>query len=93
MLRLNVELYLRVARRVWIGLRQNLGKAIADDSGHFPHEVSHFLPFVRQQILFELRMNGPLSLDPRAFSTNQYTKQFHVPGCRLRSARLWLITF
>ena len=70
---------LRVVRRLWIGLRQDLGKALADDRGDLGHQVGDFLPFVRQQILFELRMNGPLRLNLGALPANQHAKQFDVP--------------
>jgi len=48
------------------GLRENLGKPMADNVGGLGHEIRHFSPFVRQQVMLQLGVNRPLGiyLDP-----------------------------
>ena len=63
-----------------VGFRQGFGKAIADDVGGFGHEVHHFLPFIGQQVLLQLRMDRPLGFNLRSLATDQHAEQFHVPA-------------
>ena len=70
---------LGVARKLRISLGQHLGKATSDDGGHLCHQVGDFLPFMRQQIPFELGVNGPLRLNLRAFPADENMKQLDVP--------------
>ena len=70
---------LGVAWRFGIGLRQDLGKAASDDGRNLRHEVADFLPFLRQQVLFELGMNGPLRLNLGAYSADLNAKELDVP--------------
>ena len=82
---------LGIARRIRISLRQDLGKTIAHDAGDLAHEIGNLLPFVGQQILFQLGMDSPLGLHLRAFPTDEDAEQLHVPGGRLASVRLgWI---
>ena len=61
-----------VAGRFWFGLCEHLRKPRANDTSDLGHEVGDLLPFLRQKILFQLRMNGPLGIDLRSFSANKY---------------------
>lgn len=54
---------------------------MADDASHLGHEFGHFCPFIRQQVLFELRVDGPLGINTRSFATDENPEQFNVP-CR-----------
>lgn len=74
-----VDERLGVARKLRISLGQDLGKASPDDGGHLCHQVGDFLPFMRQQILFELRVNGPLRLNLGTFPADENMKQLDVP--------------
>ena len=44
---------------------------MADDAGDLGHEIRHFSPFVRQQVLFKLGMNCPLGVYPSLFSADK----------------------
>ena len=52
-----------VARRLRIGLGQYLGKPTSDNGRNLRHQIGDFLPFMRKQIHFELRMDRPLRLN------------------------------
>lgn len=60
---------------------------MADDVGNLGHEFGHFCPFIRQQVLLELRMDGPLRINTRSFPTDEHSEQFNVP-CRSADAVL-----
>ena len=49
-----------------LSLRKHFRKPMADDAGDFSHEIRHFSPFVRQQVMLQLGVNRPLGiyLDP-----------------------------
>jgi hypothetical protein len=74
----NITLALGVTRRILIGLRKNLRKAVPHDPGHFCHEIRHFLPFMGQQVDLQLRMNRPLSVDVRACSADQHAQELDI---------------
>ena len=78
----NIVLRSCVAGRFGISLREHLRKPRPDDAGHLGHEVGHLLPFLRQKILFQLRMNRPLGIDLCSFSAHEHPKQFHIFGAR-----------
>gem|GEM_PF-5382759 len=69
-----------MARRDRLDIRQSFGEAIADDVCHLCHEIFHFLPFGRQQVLLQLRVDRPLGFDLYPFSADEHAEQFHVPG-------------
>lgn len=52
-------------------LRQHFRKPMADDAGDLGHQIRHFFPFVRQQVLFKLGMNGPLGVYPSFLSADK----------------------
>ena len=54
-----------------LSLRKHFRKPMADDAGDLGHEIRHFSPLVRQQVLFKLGMNCPLGVYPSLFSTDK----------------------
>lgn len=69
-----------MARRDRLDIRKSFGEAITDDVGHLRHEILHFLPFGRQQVMLQLRVNRPLGFNLYPFSADEHAEQFHVPG-------------
>ena len=67
--------------RIRLNVLEDFGKASADNIGDFGHEVGHFFPFFRKQVLFQLRMDRPLRIDLSPLSTYEDAQKFHVP-CR-----------
>jgi len=77
---INNAIRLRVAGWFGISLREHLRKPCADDAGHLGHEIGYLLPFLRQKILLQLRMNRPLGIDLCSLSAHEHPKQLHIPG-------------
>lgn len=68
-----------MARRHGIDVGQSFGESFTDEGGDFAHEVSDLLPLRRLQILFQLRMDGPLRVNPSSRSAHEDTEELHIP--------------
>lgn len=65
--------------RIGLNTLKDFGEASSDDIRDFGHEVGHFFPFFRKQVLFQLRMDRPLRIDLSSLSADQDAQELHVP--------------
>lgn len=56
---------------------------MADDVSDFGHQLGHLFPFIRQQVVFELRMDGPLGVNVRSSTTHKNMEEFYLSRRRV----------
>lgn len=64
-----------------LGLQKYFRKPMANNVGGLGHEIRHFSPFVRQQVMLQLGVNRPLGVYLSSVPGDEDAEQFDVP-CR-----------
>jgi hypothetical protein len=75
-----------MTRGIRFHVREDLGKPVSDERRNLGHEIIDLFPFIGLQIVLELRMNGPLSIDLSPLAAHQHPKEFNVPARCLTGA-------
>ena len=66
--------------RIRFDIQEDFGETGADDISDLGHEVGHFFPLFRKQVLLQLRMNRPLRIDLSSLSAHEDAQKLHVPS-------------